>query len=224
MGLFIILDGLDKILINIDSQKRSYAEKLFDDWNAPLRALNCHMLYTIPMALIYSGFERNIASNFGLTSPPVIPMTKLVDNKGNETKGFDKFFEIIQKRIDSTGADINKVFENGKETIRKSIRYSGGQPRELILLIHDAILGGDLPIKEESIDRAAENITNSYRRQLWKEHWEIIEFVRQHHRLNRDHQRDRICMDLLDMRAVLQYKNDKEWYDLNPLLPDKPGD
>ncbi len=223
-GLVIIVDGLDKILMNTDPEKKSCAERLFDDWNVQLRSLNCHMLYTIPIALAYSGSERNIASNFGLTSPPVIPMTKLFDNEDKETKGFDKFLEIIQKRINSTGADINEVFENGKETVRKAIRYSGGQPRELMVLIREAILGGDLPIKDASIDKAAGNISNSYRRQLWQEHWEVIEFVRQHHRLKRDNQNDRICMDLLDMRAVLQYKNDKEWYNLNPLLPGKQGD
>ena len=223
-GLVIIVDGLDKILMNTNPKERSCAERLFDDWNVQLRSLNCHMLYTIPIALAYSGSERNIASNFGLTSPPVIPMTKLFDNKDNETKGFDKFLEIIQKRIDSTGADINEVFENGEETVKKAIGHSGGQPRELMVLIREAILGGDLPIKNASIDKAAGNITNSYRRQLWQEHWEVIEFVRQHRRLKRDNQNDRICMDLLDMRAVLQYKNDKEWYNINPLLPDKQGD
>jgi len=61
-------------------------------------------------------------------------------------------------------------------------------------------------------------------RDRWREHWKETEFVKKHHRLNRSSKRDRICMDLLDMRAVLQYKNGDEWYDLNPLLPDKPED
>lgn len=223
-GLVIIVDGLDKILMNRDPKERSCAEKLFDDWNVQLRSLNCHMLYTIPIALAYSGSERNIASNFGITSPPVIPMTKLFDEEGRETEGLCRFIEIINERINSVGVKLDDVFENGETTVRKLIKLSGGQPRELMVLIRGSMLGKDLPVKEASITEAAENITNAYRRQLWSEHWKEIEFAKKHHRLNRSSKNDRICMDLLDMRAVLQYKNGDEWYNLNPLLPDKPED
>mgnify|MGYP000422952593 CR=1 FL=1 len=48
---------------------------------------------------------------------------------------------------------------------------------------------------------------------------EIIDQVRQTHRLIRTGHNDSLCMDLLANRAILQYLNDKEWYGLNPLLP-----
>lgn len=221
-SLVVIVDGLDKIIMNRDPQERSCAEKLFHDWNVQLRSLNCHMLYTIPIALAYSSSERSIASNFGLTAPPVIPMTKLFDSNGDETEGFRKFSEIIKKRVALAGGDTARVFENGEATINKLVGCSGGQPRELMVLIRGAMLGGDLPIKDEAIEAAARDITNAYSRQLWQEHWEEIEFVKTESRLDRSSETERICMDLLDMRAVLQYKNGEEWYGLNPLLPENP--
>ncbi len=221
-GLVIIVDGLDKLITSLDPEQKSCAEKLFDDWGNQLRSLNCHMLYTIPIDLAYSVSERNIASSFGTTSPPVVPMTKLFDDDDNKTVGFDLFIEIVEKRIEEAGGSIDDVFDKDQDALRELIKKSGGQPRELMVLIRAAMVSGDLPIDSKDISIASGDITNPYRRQLYKEHWQEIEFVRENHRFNLSMENDRICMDLLGMRAVLQYRNGKEWYGLNPLLPENP--
>ena len=109
-GLIILVDGLDKILMNPDLKERSGAENLFDNWHVQLKSFECHILYTIPLALAYSCSERNIAANFGITAPPVVPMTKLYGAGKTKTEGFAKFRDIVSKRVESVGATMKDVF------------------------------------------------------------------------------------------------------------------
>lgn len=205
----------------MDSKEKACAEKLFDGWGTQLRSLNCHVLYTIPIDLAYSTSERDISSSFGITSPPVIPMTKLFDSKG-KTAGFDLFLEIVRRRVEEAGTRIDNVFDKEENALEELIKTCGGQPRELMVLVREAMTGSDLPICNDNIDIAARDITNSYARQLYREHWREIECVRKNQRFDLTKDNDRTCMDLLSMRAVLQYRNGKEWYGLNPLLPENP--
>ena len=46
--------------------------------------------------------------------------------------------------------------------------------------------------------------------------------VKKIHNLERTEENDELCMDLLESRAVLQYRNEKQWYNVNPLLPEPP--
>lgn len=218
-GIAIIVDDLDKLsMLHQPELRGSVAERLFMERHGQLTAFRCHMIYTIPLALAYSCKEREIAGRYGMTAP-VVPMTKIFDHAGEKhTPGFEKFRTIIARRLESAGAGEKDVFAN--DAVRdKIIEYSGGQPRFLVTLIRDAIVEGDLPLTEATVNTVARKATHSYSRQLRKEHWKIIETVRKTHAIERTKDDDFLCMDLLASGAVLQYLNDLEWYGLNPLLP-----
>jgi hypothetical protein len=146
-------------------------------------------------------------------------MTKVAGRDGRKyKKGFDKFINIIQRRMDKAKV-TTPVFENNK--VRdKIIKYSAGQPRQLMILIREAIIAGSVPIREEHVENVARKIRHSYERQLRQEHWAIIEEVRQDNRLDRNADNDALCMELLANRAILYYLNEEQWYGLNPLLPE----
>jgi hypothetical protein len=218
--LVIIVDDLDKISVEKSAeQQSSVAERLFLNRHAQLTGFQCHIVYTLPLPLVYSCRERDIASLYKLDAPPVVPMTKVVGRDGKRyKKGFDKFISIIQKRMDKATV-TTPVFESNR--IRdKIIKYSAGQPRLLMILIREAIIAGSVPIKEEYIENIARKIRHSYERQLRQEHWSIIEQVRQDNRLERNADNDALCMELLANRAILYYLNNDQWYGLNPLLPE----
>jgi hypothetical protein len=218
-GLIIIVDDLDKISVEKAVQQRSsVAERLFLERHAQLTGFQCHIVYTLPLPLVYSCRERDIASLYKLDAPPVVPMTKIVGRDGKRyKKGFDKFISIIQKRLDKVKAKT-PVFENNR--IRDMIiKYSAGQPRQLMILIREAIIAGSIPIKEEYIENIARKIRHSYERQLRQEHWAIIKQVKQDKSLKRNAANDALCMELLANRAILYYLNEDQWYGLNPLLP-----
>ena len=223
VGLAIIVDGLDKMTLRPHPEVGcSTAEYLFAERHAQLTAFNCHLIYTMPIALAYSCRERDIANLYGCAAPPVVPMTMIFDAAGRKNKaGFDKFRDLIRKRLKKAGAKENDVFDNNS-TRDKIIEYSGGQPRELITLIRDSIIEAELPITLSAIKKVARKARHAYARQLRKEHWAIIEQVRRDHALRRTEENDLLYMELLDNRAILQYENGGEWYGLNPLLPSPP--
>jgi len=223
VGLAIIVDGLDKMTLRPHPEVGcSTAEYLFAERHAQLTAFNCHLIYTMPIALAYSCRERDIANLYGCAAPPVVPMTMIFDATGRKNKaGFDKFRELIRRRLKKAGAKENDVFDNNS-TRDKIIEYSGGQPRELITLIRDSIIEAELPITLSAIEKVARKARHAYARQLRQEHWAIIEQVRRDHALRRKEENDLLYMELLDNRAILQYENGGEWYGLNPLLPSPP--
>lgn len=223
VGLAIIVDGLDKMTLRPHPEVGcSTAEYLFAERHAQLTAFNCHLIYTMPIALAYSCRERDIANLYGCAAPPVVPMTMIFDATGRKNKaGFDKFRDLIRRRLKKAGAKGNDVFDNNS-TRDKIIEYSGGQPRELITLIRDSIIEAELPITLAAIEKVARKARHAYARQLRQEHWAIIEQVRRDHALRRNEENDLLYMELLDNRAILQYENGGEWYGLNPLLPSPP--
>ncbi|MBM4026396.1 MAG: ATP-binding protein [Planctomycetes bacterium] len=221
-GIAIIVDDLDKLSMLHEPELRgSVAERLYLERHVQLTSFRCHMIYTIPIALAYSCKEREIASRYGMTAPPVVPMTKVVDINGNWYEpGFEKFRAVIARRLEDAAANEADVFASTAVRDR-IIECSGGQPRFLITMMRDAIVEGDLPLTEATVNLVARKATHSYSRQLRKEHWKIIEQVRKTHALERTDDNDALCMDLLATGAILQYLNEKEWYAPNPLLPER---
>jgi len=222
--LVVIVDGLDKLPVekrrDLDT---SIAERLFIGRHAQLTALDCHTIYTLPIALAYSCQERNIASLYNTTAPPVVPMTKIKYQNGRTfKKGFQRFRDIVSKRIEKVGATVEDIFENAG-LLDEIVTCTGGQPRLLMTLIREALVEKDVPIEKSTIETVARKITHSYERQLRQEHWAIIEQVKKDHVLKRTMENDGLYMELLGNRAILQYVNDREWYGLNPLLPKSPG-
>lgn len=221
-GIAVIADDLDKLsVLHQPELGGSVAERLFLTRHAQLTAFRCPVVCTIPISLAYSCKEQEMANLYGMTAPPVVPMTKIFEHDGKRhASGFEKFREIIARRLGQASVQEGEVFA-GKAVKDKIIEYSGGQPRVLITLIRDSLVEGDLPLNRATIDRVAKKVTHSYARQLREEHWTIIEQVRKTHMLKRTTDNDSLCMDLLANRAILQYPNDPEWYGLNPLLPTK---
>ena len=160
---------------------------------------------------------------YGMTIP-VVPMTKIA-TRPPENKpfapGIEKFRQMIQTRLDSIKAEPKKVFAS--DSVRNElIRLSGGQPRELMILIRESFAKDDLPITTDGVNFAARDLRRSYARQLTAQLWPILEEVRRSGRIERTADNDALVRELLDSRAVLAYVNDEdeEWYNLNPIIAD----
>lgn len=218
--LAIIVDDLDKIVLRDHrSGAGSTAEYLFIHRHAQLAGFQCHVAYSMPLALAYSAQEEKITNLYG-GRVPVIPMTKISTpppRRGPYPKGVECFRQMIARRLEEAQVIPGDVFAGDK--IRDQlIKLSGGQPRELMILIREALIGGDLPIHQAAVDRAAREGARAYARQLLEEHVAIVRQVAKTGKLRRTAGNDQLIRELLDSRAVLQYVNKIEWYGVNPLI------
>ena len=70
--LVLIADNLDRIVPVIQGQDRSNHDQIFIDRNEQLKALDCHLVYTVPISLIYSDRSSSLVDIYG--TPQVLPM------------------------------------------------------------------------------------------------------------------------------------------------------
>ncbi len=222
-GLVVLVDDLDKMVTRPHASAGcSTVEYLFVHRQAQLAAFDCYMVYTVPIQLAYSRLGPTLASLYG-GSLPVLPMVKIQlppPNRGTWEPGMQKFREMIEKRLSEAGVQERQVFAD--DQVRDDlIRMTGGQPTELMYLMREAMIT-EMPITPEAVERAVRERRKTYQRQLFAEDVEIIEHVRKDGKVQRTKSNDTILRDLLDNRVILQYVNDKEWYDVNPVIEDPP--
>ena len=218
-NIVIIMDDLDKIVLRSHEDAGcSTAEYLFVHRHAQLTGFACHLIYTMPLVIVYSALGGRIASLYGVRTP-VVPMTKIrTKPPGNKAHkpGMDRFREIISHRLDSADAKETDVF--GRGVANKLIELSGGQPRELMMLIREAFITGGLPVQLGAVKRVAREGARAYTRQLSDEQSALIRQVAKTGKLSRAKADDEASRELLDSRAVLQYVNKEEWFGVNPLI------
>lgn len=218
--LVIMVDDLDKIVTRPHHEAGcTTTEYLFMHRAAQLTAFQCHMIYTMPLELVYSHHEQAIEDRYA-GSIPVIPMVKVATPPPTARpyrKGLDAFRQIIAKRLAKAGAKHQESFAN-KKVETDLIRLSGGQPTELMTLIREALISGDLPIQSRSVKRGQEDTERSYRRLLRPDHWPILQQVRKTGAFVRTIDEEQPFRELLESRAILLYRNTTEWYGLHPVV------
>jgi len=219
-GLVIIVDDLDKMITRPhEAAGCSTTEYLFVHRSAQLTAFQCHLVYTVPIELAYSHHESTIKRLYG-GDFPVVPMTKIETPPPHGkayAKGIAKFREMIDARLNSVGATEDDLFESDK--VRNDlIKLTGGQPTELMTLIREAIVTNGIPIGAQGIKRTSQEVMRSYRRQLRADHWPVLEEARKTGQVVRTEANEKPFRELLESRALLLYRNDEEWYGLNPAV------
>ncbi|MDJ1176093.1 P-loop NTPase fold protein [Roseofilum capinflatum] len=219
--LLVIADNLDRIVPIFQENGRSNHEEIFLDRNEQLKALNCHIVYTVPISFIYSRWATELHVNYGI--PQVLPSI-MVRQKNNDPddKGLEILRNLIKRRVPERLRDnfVPEVFES-EQIFRQLCLMSGGYVRDFIQLMQEAIKKTDtLPIQARAVQRATDNLRDVYRRAVEANQWEILREVHQ----SKDIENDPIERSLLFNRCLLEYryfdeKGDKQtWYDVHPVL------
>jgi hypothetical protein len=220
--LVLIVDGLDRLAPIYQDNGRSNHEEIFLDRSEQLKALDCYLVYTAPISLIYSKFSTEIKENYG--NPEVLPMLMIRTREGEVYQsGLAKMKEIVAKRVSLRAPKLNletEVFDP-PATIERLCLMSGGQVRELISLIQGAInKTGTLPISSRALNRASSDSRLVYEQAVEAHEWEMLANVFK----TKDIEHDNQYRNLLFNRCVLEYRYlDEEgerqrWYNVHPLL------
>ena len=220
--LAVIADNLDRIVPFSQDGKRSNLDEIFLDRTEQLKALDCHVIYTIPISMVYSNRATELINNYN--DPQVLPMIMVQNPDGSTNEaGLAKIKELIEKRVKQVNPNQSLetgLFDSG-ETLERLCLMSGGHVRNLLLMMQEAITRTeDLPITAKAAQRAITQARDVYRRTPEEGEWQILAKVSQTQRILNDEQH----RNLLFSRCILEYRYyDEEgemqpWYDVHPLI------
>ena len=232
--LVVIADNLDRIPPVTKENGINNHDDIFIDHSVQLKALNCHVVYTVPISLVYSNRSAILRENYGDTG--VLPMIMIRDKQGNSyQKGIDKIKEVIKERIkfvanqfiktQNLTAHVNQNIEitindlfDSPETLNLLCAMTGGHVREIMLLMQESINWIDaFPLTSDAVKKAIATSRNTYENQVDNQDWSKLAEVSQRKKIiNQDSYRQ-----LLFSRCVLEYREAdslKVWHDVHPLI------
>lgn len=220
--LAMIVDNLDRIPIDFRDNGRSNHEEIFLDRSEQLKGLNCHMVYTVPIALVYSRWANDVQTNYGKTR--VLPMVMVQQQDGTPfPTGLAKLREAIQRRVQphDPNRDLDTQVFDDPETLKRLCTACGGHIRELMQMMQEAVNRTDqLPITAQAVQRAITELRAVYQRAVEEQEWAKLVQVAQSRTIPNDNEH----RSLLQRRCILEYSYlDQEvesqiWYDVHPLI------
>ena len=197
----ILIDYMDKP----DLEK---ARAIFHNRREIMMQPNCAIVYTVSSALFYSKEFDSIRDqaiflqNIYLHPP--------MDLTTHHEEGYKTLREFVHVRMSPNLAEAS--------ALETAISYSGGVFREMARIMRTAI--GRARRRRASklncsdIEWAATEIRNEYRRILDKEDIKLIKKVAENNRLEYN---DRLT-PLLQLLALLEYRDGENWCDVHPVL------
>ncbi|MEL7038601.1 MAG: P-loop NTPase fold protein [Cyanobacteria bacterium J06592_8] len=223
-GLVVIIDNLDRIMSSKTATGRLQPEYLFIDRGDQLNQLGCHVVYTIPLELIFSNDLGRLTNRFG-GDPKTLPMlpVRFSDETPCE-EGIELLRQMVMARSfpevnsDEYSSLVPQVFDRS-ETLDRLCMMSGGHVRTLLVLLYSCLQKEDPPLSREAL----EDVILQRRHQLLlaveAKEWEMLRQVGKTKKLSglADSQ------TLLRSLWVFEYRYRQEfWFDVNPILAEAP--
>lgn len=215
----VIVDNLDKI-VPITRNGRLNHEQIFLDRSEQLRALKCHVVYTVPISMVFSHGDH-LQESFGKVRR--LPMVMVRTRQNSEyDPGIDRLREFLNLRIKAVfeSFSVDDVFDNPNIWKELCLR-SGGHVRGLVYLIRIAIQQTErFPITEKAVRRAISEFRDTYQKTVRATDWEKLAktSISKNIENNADYRR------LLFNRSILEYCDVSTtgeieyWYNVNPVI------
>ncbi len=197
----VLIDDMDKP----DLDK---ARQIFHDRREIMMQPNCAIVYTVSSALFYSK-DFDAIRDQAIFLPNIILHPRLEPERHN-VDGYNVLRRFSYLRMDPSLID--------NQALDDAITYSGGVFREMARIMRTAIGRARRRraprVESEDIEWAATEIRNEYRRILDKSD---MLFLKKIYETNRLEYHDRL-RPLLQLLAILEYKNGENWCDVHPVL------
>ncbi len=197
----ILIDDMDKP----DLDK---ARAIFHERREIMMQPNCAIVYTVSSALFYSK-EFDAIRDQAVFLPNIYlhpPMGPSVHHE----EGYKTLKNFVHQRMTS------KLIE--PDALELAVTYSGGVFRELARIMRTAIgrarrRNANL-LDCTDIEWAASEIRNEYRRILDKDDLKLLKKVSENNRLEYNER----LRPLLQLLALLEYRDEENWCDIHPVL------
>ena len=219
-GLVVIIDNLDRLDATLKASGRTQPEYLFVDRGEQLRKLSCHVVYTIPLTLIFSNDFGRLANRFGV-KPKVLPMVPVQARSGKDyEEGMALLRQLVLARafptIDPSDrtALIPHVFDT-PQTLDRLCRVSGGHVRNLLVLLYSCLQQEDPPFSRECLENVIQEYRDDLLAAITEEEWELLFQVVQRQNVTGEEE----CQTLLRSMFVFEYRDHEgRWFGINPAL------
>lgn len=219
-GLVVIIDNLDRLDNSVKPTGNRQPEYLFIDRGEQLNQLNCHVVYTIPLFLIFSNALGRLTTRFG-RDPKVLPMVPVQLRQGSECK---EGIALLQQMILARAfPDVNpvqrinlisEVFDS-PDTLERLCRVSGGHARNLLMLLSRCLERDDPPLSRDCIEGVIRQRRNELSLAITEDEWEWLRQVAQQKSLRGEEKYQTLVHDMF----VFEYRDSEgSWFDINPIL------
>lgn len=198
-------------LILIDDMDKPALEKaraIFHDRREIMMQPNCAIVYTVSSALFYSKEFDSIRDQALFL--PNIYLHPPMQPESHHLEGYRTLKEFVHLRMDS------ELIEEA--ALDEAVTYSGGVFRELARIMRTAIGRARrrkaARLECSDVEWAAVEIRNEYRRILDKEDIKLLRKVQENNRLEYSEH----LTPLLQLLALLEYRDEDNWCDVHPVL------
>lgn len=225
----LILDNLEKIQrIAGHTEGEASQKELFIERAPQLMGLSAHVIYTIPLTLIFSHGPQ-LKAIYGFP-PFVLPMIKIMERGTRKPyeEGRQALRDLVQHRAGDT--PLESLFES--EALDWLLTYSGGHTRDLMAFVQEACTYVDgPPITLQAAQRALGQTVSLYSTSIPASHWPKLAGLERSPDQDIDNN-DPDIRQMLEQLTVLAYSNggdaqdaftpETPWYAVNPIVRELP--
>jgi hypothetical protein len=189
-------------------------EHLFFDYAPQLQTLNCNIIYTVPISILYS--EKKV-TNFFINST-IVPMVNIyllkrdVDNLAHRDDVLKIVASLIEQRV-----QVDAVFEE-YDRLLDLVKASGGHIRQLMQMMRTAIISasstGKTKIDIEDVMAAIKEEQFDFERIIPDEHYPILVQVY----LNKEISKNEMGQMVMFNTSALEYNGNERWNYINPVV------
>lgn len=216
-GLVLIVDNLDRIVFHDLGDKRTSHTAFYVEHGEQLRDLACHLIYTVPISLMYSDRATDVRGIF--PDCHVLPMIKVRDRDDDTVypPGIEHLRSILGARI-----ALDELFT--PEAVNYLCVASGGHPRDLMFMVRQACVyaPGDVwprPVTLDVVKRAEAQLVATYSRMIPEPHYPFLARVHITKQVQSDEAHELMLYNL----SVLEYINGMPpWHDVHPAVRKLP--
>ena len=221
-GLVVIVDNLDRVAIRPLPSGRSLPEYLFIDRGDQLRKLNCHIVYTIPLALTFSNDSAQLQHRLGGgLAPKILPMIPVRQRTGEiNIEGLELMRQMVLARAFPNSSPperlnlITQLFDNS-DSLDRLCLISGGHVRDLLGLLFDCLREQDPPFDRNCVELVIRRQRDYRANAIDMNESELIFQVIQEQRVKGDIEYDLLLRSLF----VFEYRDHQGvWFAINPVL------
>ncbi len=218
-GLVVIVDNLDRIDNKPNLAGRTQPEYIFIDRGEQLKKLGCHLVYTIPLTLIFSNDSSILNSRFG--KPKVLSMVPV---KSRDGKPFEKGLALLKQMVmvkpfpDSDKVEqlqrAVELFET-QEMLTRICLISGGHVRNLLGFLFSCLEKEDPPFPADILEEVIQEYRDDMVKKVTADEWALLDTIVKVQNVAGESE----YQTLLRSMFVFEYQDKSGiWFGVNPLL------